>query len=275
MSARGGTGEAVAVDGIRLWVERSGDGAPLVMIPGLGAGNWLWWGSTDRLAGQFGLVMPELRGSARSDKPDEVYTIERFTHDVLAIMDHYGIARAHVLGASMGGFVAQALASAAPERVSRLVLVATSLGGARQVGPPGEVLARTIRPHGRTRRDRLNDGYELSFTPAYRASHGATLDAITDWRLTHPQPEWAYYRQLLAGWAYDGVPAASGIHTPTLICAGAADPVVPVENAYALRDRIRGARVQVFEGRHLFFLEHPRKFAHAVADFLGDGATPG
>lgn len=245
------------------------------MIPGLGAGNWLWWGSTDGLAGEFELVMPELRGSARSDKPDEVYTIERFTRDVLAVMDHYGIARAHVLGASMGGFVAQALASAAPERVSRLVLVATSLGGARQVGPRGEVMARTIRPHGRTRRERLNDGYELGFTPSYRASHGAALEAITDWRLTHPQPEWAYYRQLLAGWAYDGSAAASCIDAPTLICAGAADPVVPVANAYALRDRIRGARLLVFEGRHLFFLEHPRKFAHAVADFLGDGATPG
>jgi pimeloyl-ACP methyl ester carboxylesterase len=263
----------VAVDGVRLYVERAGEGPPLLLVPGLGAGNWLWDGWTDALAADFTLVMPELRGSARSDKPDEPYTIGRFTRDVIGVLDHYGITRTHVLGVSMGGFVAQTLAAEAPARVSRLVLVGTSLGGAHQLGPAGEVLARTIRPRGRTRRERFDDGYELGFTPSYRTTHRERLDALSEWRLEHPQPEWAYYRQVLAGWAYDGVRTTARITAPTLICAAESDPVVPHVNAIALRDHIRGARVQTFAGRHLFFIEDPAPITQAVAAFLhGDAA---
>jgi pimeloyl-ACP methyl ester carboxylesterase len=268
MPSRAIGGEQVAVNGVRLWVDRVGAGLPLLLIPGLGAGNWLWEGTTDGLARKFALVKPELRGSARSEKPDASYTIEQFAHDVLGVLDHYGIEQTHVLGASMGGFVAQCLAALAPERVRRLVLVATSLGGARQIGPPGEILARTIRPHGRTRRERIEDGYELGFTARYLEVHRDRLHAITEWRLTHAQPEWAYYRQVLAGWAYDGLAHAPRISSPTLICAGISDPVVPLANAHSLRDQIRNARVLEFEGRHLFFLEHPQRFANAVSAFL-------
>jgi pimeloyl-ACP methyl ester carboxylesterase len=268
MTAHSPSAEYVTLNGIRLCVERAGSGTPLVLIPGLGAGNWLWHGSADRLARHFSLVMPELRGSARSDKPDESYTIEQFAQDVLGVLDHYDIEHTHVLGASMGGFVAQCLAARAPARVRRLVLVATSLGGQRQIGPPGETLARTIRPRGRTRRERFEDGYDLGFTPRYRESNGDRLQQISDWRLAYPQPEWAYYRQVLAGWAYDGVALAESIVAPTLICAATADPVVPIANAHALRAQLRDARVAEFAGRHLFFLEHPTKFCQTVGDFL-------
>lgn len=273
MTARSRTGALVALNGIRLWVDRAGSGEPLVLIPGLGAGNWLWQDNTDRLAQHFTLIMPELRGSARSEKPDEQYTIDGFASDVLGVMDDAGIESAHVLGASMGGFVAQAIAARAPQRVRRLVLVATSLGGRHQVGPTGEVLARTIRPRGRSRRDRLEDGYELGFTARYRETHRARLDAISDWRLAHPQPEWAYYRQVLAGWSYDGAELAPRILAPTLICAGRQDPVIDPANALALRGHIPDARVEFFDGRHLFFLEHPVQFAAAVLAFLSASAN--
>ena len=268
MVLRNATGEHIAVNGVQLWVDRLGTDTPLVLIPGLGAGNWLWYSCAQSLARHFSLVMPELRGSARSDKPDESYTIEQFASDVLGVLDHYGIAQAHVLGASMGGFVAQYLAARVPQRVQRLVLVATSLGGMRQIGPAGETLARTIRPRGRTRRERFDDGYDLGFTPRYRAEHDEQLQKISEWRLAHPQPEWAYYRQVLAGWAFDGCAHAPRIAAPTLICAATTDPVVPVENAYALQQQIRDARVVEFAGRHLFFCEHPARFCGAVADFL-------
>jgi len=273
MITRARTGEHVLVGDVRLWVERTGEGPTLLLVPGLGAGNWLWHGWTDTLASRFALLMPELRGSARSDKPDETYTIEQFTRDVLGVLDYYELQEVMVLGASMGGFVAQCMAALWPERVSRLVLVSTSLGGLRQIGPAGEILARTIRPRGRTRRERFDDGYVLGFSPGYLEKHHERLDAISEWRLAHPQPEWAYYRQILAGWAYDALATAGRITAPTLICAGESDPVVPVANAHALRDCIRDSRVLTFEGRHLFFLEHPTRFSKAIAEFLGDGAA--
>lgn len=261
-------GEMLSVNGTRLFTETAGRGPPLLMIPGLGAGNWLWQRATGPLSRHFRLVMPELRGSGRSEKPDERYTIAGFAKDVIAIADHLEIERFHLLGVSMGGFVAQRIAAGWPDRVDRLVLVATAPGGQRQVGPTGDVLTRTIRPRGRTRRERLEDAYQLAFTDEFRASHPDLLERITAWRMEHAQPEFAYYRQLLAGNAYDAAADDARIRAPTLICGGAEDAVVPPENAERLAEAIDDATVVTFAGRHMFFLEHPRQFVRAVIEFL-------
>lgn len=256
------------VNGIRLWVEEAGAGPALLLVPGLGAGAWLWAGMRETLGRHFRLLMPELRGSGRSDQPDERYTVAGFADDLAALLDALGVDRAHVLGASLGGFVAQYLAAHWPERVDQLVLAATAVGGQNQIGPAGDVLARTIRPRGRSRRERLEDTYALGFTDAFRTTHPDRLDQITAWRMEHPQPEVAYYRQLLAGNAYDGAQTAPQIAAPTLICAGTDDAVVPLANAEALQALIPHARVEVFPGRHLFFFEEGAAFARTVIDFL-------
>ncbi|MFN3596523.1 MAG: alpha/beta fold hydrolase [Rubricoccaceae bacterium] len=266
-------GTFVCAGNVRLWVEREGSGPPLLLVPGLGSGTWLWARSRAALGARFSLVMPELRGSGRSDKPDERYSVAGFAEDLVAVLDAYGIARAHVLGASMGGFVAQYLAATRPDRVDRLVLVGTAVGGQNQIGPSGDVLARTVRPRGRTRRERLEDGYALSFSDAFRRGHPALLDFITAWRLAYPQPEAAYYRQLLGANAYDGARCTPRIAAPTLVCAGEEDPLVPRANAEVLAALLPDARVRVFPGRHLFFWEHADAFSEAVLEFLGDDST--
>jgi pimeloyl-ACP methyl ester carboxylesterase len=263
-----------ADDGVRICVERLGDGPPLLLVPGLGAGSWLWEGCATTLARHFTLVMPELRGGGRSDRPDRRYSVARFAADMEAVLDAFDIERCDLLGASLGGFVAQHLAATRPERVRRLVLVATSVGGDEQVGPRGEMLSRTIRPRGRTRRERLEDAYELGFSEAYRRERPDVPERITAWRMAHPQPEWAYYRQLMAGAAYEGAAHARAIRAPTLVCMGRDDSLVPLDNARVLQRHIAQARLQLFEGRHLFFLEHGDAFGASVLDFLRGDAEP-
>jgi pimeloyl-ACP methyl ester carboxylesterase len=263
----------IQVNGIRLYVERRGHGMPLLMIPGLSSGNWLWHRNVDGLARHFDLIMPELRGSGRSDKPDHYYSISLFTKDLIALLDHLSLERVHVLGVSMGGFIAQFLAASWPQRVEKLVIVSTSLGGEHQEGPSGEILSRLIRPHGRTRRERLEDSNKLNYTDEYLANNGEHLNHVTDWRCENPQPEFAYYRQLMAGAAYSAVNDAAMISAPTLICAGKDDPIVPAANAYRLRNKIAKAEVQIFEGKHLFFVEHCRKFNKTVVEFLTGGVV--
>jgi pimeloyl-ACP methyl ester carboxylesterase len=257
-----------AADGTRLWVERCGAGAPLVLVPGLGAGNWLWQGLLPRLARHCELIMPELRGSGRSDKPDARYSVEKFSSDILAVLDALGIQQCDLVGASLGGYVAQCFAACWPARVRKLVLVATSLGGSAQTGPAGDVLARLIRPHGRNRRERLEDAYALGFSDAFRRTHRDVLDRITDWRLAHPQPEFAYYRQLLAGNAWEGELLAPRIPAPALVCAGQDDPVVPLHDARALAAALRDATLVVVPGRHLFLIEHAAELAQSIASFF-------
>lgn len=170
----------------------------------------------------------------------------------------------------MGGLVAQYFAANWPERVKKIVLAATSLGGQSQIGPDGEVLSRMIRPRGRTKRERLEDSYSLNFTREYMTQHSQELERITEWRTQYPQPEFAYYRQLLAGNAYDGEVIAHKITSRTLIFAGEQDELVPLQDVYALKDKIPNARLVIFQGKHLFFFEHSRKFNNAVIEFLKD-----
>jgi pimeloyl-ACP methyl ester carboxylesterase len=269
-----GVNNFISVDGVRLFVERYGHGEPLVMIPGLGAGNWLWAKNTPALAKHFALIMPELRGSGRSDKPDQLYKVALFAADVKSVLDQFGISKAHVLGASLGGFVAQYFAATWPERVDKLILVSTSLGGQSQIGPDGEILSRVIRPRGKTRRERLENAYAFNFTEDFMRKHPEELEHITAWRTQYPQPEHIYYRQLLAGHAYDGAKFAEKIVAPTLICAGKVDPLVPVQNAAVLQRKIPQSTLLLFEGKHIFFFEQSQKFNQTVIEFIGASLPP-
>lgn len=255
-------------DGVKLFVEQAGSGPPLLMIPGLGAGNWLWWHSKDALAQRFSLIMPELRGSGRSDKPDQTYSVELFASDLFSVLQHLDVRQTHVLGVSMGGLVAQYFAATWPERVRKLILTSTTIGGPEQIGPDGDVLSRLVKPRGRTRKERLENAYDLNFTLEFMQQHRDELDRITEWRLSFPQPEYAYYRQLLAGHAFDGMRHAHEITAETLIMASVDDQVIPMGDVEKLRENLPRARLATFHGKHLFFFEQPEAFNKAVIRFL-------
>jgi pimeloyl-ACP methyl ester carboxylesterase len=106
-----------------------GRGAPLVLIQGVGIGRWGWEPVADRLARRFQVVTIDNRGIGDSDAPRGRASTRTLAEDVVAVLDHAGIPKAGILGTSLGGMVAQELALAHPERVDRLVLVATLPGG--------------------------------------------------------------------------------------------------------------------------------------------------
>ncbi len=260
-------------DGTQIFVEQQGSGEPLLLIPGLGAGTWLWAPIRDELARSFRIIMPELRGSGRSDKPDSRYSIELLARDMKSILEQCDISQAHLLGVSLGGFVAQSMATRWPEMVASLTLVSTTCGGADQVGPQGDILCRMIRPRGKTKKERLEDGYMLNFSRNFRDNHPEALQQITSWRTEHPQPEFAYYRQLLAGNAFDGLRKAKKIVAPTLICAGKDDPMVPPADVHMLHKKIAHAELHLFEGKHLFFFEQADKFVRTLKTFIEEKAA--
>ncbi len=258
------------INDIKLYVEIRGQGEPLLLIPGLGTGTWLWSKNIEVLSKHFELIMPELRGSGRSEKPDQRYSIALFAEDIKALIQKLQYRKVAILGVSMGGFIAQHYAANWPEHINSLILVGTSQGGNQQIGPTGEVLCRTIRPRGRSKRERLEDGYDLNFSKDFMSQHPEELEKITNRRTEFAQPEYAYYRQLLAGAAFDGQPCTPKIQAPTLICAAQNDPLVPIEDAYTLQKSIRGSQLEVFAGKHLFLYEHYEKFNRIIIDFLNE-----
>ncbi len=251
-----------------LFVETTGEGENLLLLPGMASGNWIWRQNVGALAQRFHLIMPEFRGSGRSDKPDEHYSIAQFSYDIAIVLQSLAISQTHILGLSMGGFVAQHLAAHSPHLVEKLVLVSTSLGGQCQHGPDGKVLSRLIRPHGKTRHDRFLDGFKLNFSPEFMLGNEKLLQEIIAWRMHRPQPEYAYYRQLLAGNAWNGYESACQIEAETLVCAAENDPIVPAENAKTIAAAIANSQVLLFPGYHLFFFEHARVFNETIMEFL-------
>ncbi len=185
-----------------------------------------------------------------------------YAQDAVAVLDAVGWATAAVLGVSFGGMVAQELALRFPERVSRLVLACTSSGGAGGASYPLHELEDLDRDA------RLRTGLGLSDT-----RYGA------DWQQANPEDAAALLelaaartgpsspRQLAARRLHDTYDRLAGITAPTLVAAGRHDGIAPVANSEVLAARIPGARLQVFEGGHLFMLQDPTAFG-AMADFL-------
>ena len=109
--------------------ERHGAGPPLLLIHGLGYARWGWEPVVEPLARSFDVILFDNRGIGESDAPAGPYTAAQMAGDALQVLDEAGVERAHVVGTSLGGMVAQELALAHPERVDKLVLACTTPGG--------------------------------------------------------------------------------------------------------------------------------------------------
>ena len=114
---------------IQIYYEEYGEGQALIMILGIGQDTVTWEFQISEFSKHFRLILLDNRDSGKSSSCSEIYTTETMARDILGLMDHLGIARAHLLGTSMGGMIAQQVALIAPERVIGLVLASTTSWG--------------------------------------------------------------------------------------------------------------------------------------------------
>ena len=121
------------VNGIKIYYEEQGTGEPLILINGLAFPMDLWFAQIRELSKDFRVIALDNRGIGRSDHPDEAYSIAMMASDAVGLLQSLGIAKAHVVGLSMGGFIAQEIALSYPEVVNRLILIATGIGGTRSL----------------------------------------------------------------------------------------------------------------------------------------------
>ncbi len=256
----------VQANGIRLYYEIHGQGPALILIEGLGVATWLWENQLPALAEHFTTLVYDNRGVGRSDKPPGPYSIEQMAEDLAGLMDGLEVARAHILGVSMGGFIAQEFALRYPQRVDKLVLAATSAGGPDHVPMAPEAVALFFATDSDPRR-LIRRKLSLAFTPAFLAS--ARVEHLIDLRLNDPQPPHAFLAQVAAGSAFNRSEEVKRIQAPTLILAASEDRVVPVANAHNLARKIPNSRLKIYEGLgHQFFVEAPEPFNREVIVFL-------
>ena len=258
---------AAKVNGIAIHYEITGEGEPLILIEGLGTAAWLWWKQVPELAKHYRVIAYDQRGVGRSDKPDEPYTIPMLADDLAGLMDVLKIKQAHVLGISLGGYVAQEFTLKYPERVERLILCSTSFGGIHAIPPtPDMIVALTTPVAGQSD---LRERVALSLSPAYAAAHPEDVDYMVAARLDNPQPAYAYSRQLMSAAAWTSEDRLGQILAPVVIMAGTADTIVPPENARLLATAIPHAEMRLLEGAgHLINVEQTDKFNKEVIEFL-------
>jgi 3-oxoadipate enol-lactonase len=249
----------------------NGDGPPLVLISGLGFGRWGWFKQVPAFSRHFRTITFDIRGERRLEDG-----VDDLVREVVSLLDHLGVKKAHVFGTSLGGFVGQKLALLRPDLVDRLVLVCTSYGGRGSESMSVQALWDMLgwgsfSPEGVVRR-----GLKTATSEAYRAKHEEEFEQLVSWRLADSPSDASYYEQARAGAGFDLSWDVGRITSPTLVIHGAEDRYVPVANAAALAGAIPGARLRVLENAgHLVFIERFADVNRAVVSFLKPAGTGG
>jgi 3-oxoadipate enol-lactonase len=218
---------------------------------------------------RFRLVLVDNRGSGRSAAAGS-FSVADMAGDALAVLDDAGIGAAHVLGASLGGMIAQEFAVRHPDRVSRLVLACTTPGWPFAYPMPLSSV-RLIAPASASRRDEaLRRHVENALSASTVADRPELVERIIDCQrsISARDPD-AWQAQAAAGGRYAGSFRQRHIRARTLMLHGTADRVVDPRNARLLAGRISRADLVTFPALgHLFFWEDPDAFAAAVTSFL-------
>ncbi|MBI2884405.1 MAG: alpha/beta fold hydrolase [Candidatus Methylomirabilis oxyfera] len=258
----------VRVGQIELFYEEDGHGEPIVWIHGLGIDHRVWGLQMPLFTQHFRCLAFDNRDAGQSDRSPNSYTIKIMADDAVRLMDALAIDKAHIVGLSMGGAVAQELAIAHPARVQRLVLVSTYTSSDRRGADvlnsfalmrarfSREEYARATSPWVFTYQDYLIPGF---------------VDLATARFMEDPYflPADVYARQVEAALSHFTEDRLSRIKAPTLIVAGDDDLLTPMRFARTLHEQIPGAKLVVIQGGgHALILTHAGEFNRLVLQFL-------
>ncbi len=257
----------VAINGVGLNYEDSGAGEPLLLLMGFGDGIAAWSAQIPAFAARHRTIALDHRGTGDSDSPEDGYTIEQFADDAIGLLDHLGVARAHVLGYSMGGRVAQDMAARHASRVGAIVLAAS----AAKANPlnvyslrAGAYLYRRFGPEAAAAFGPL-----ISFTHRYFEDHLGTLSDGLGAPSAHPMALHAYEGHVRAIEQHDSTPMLERITAPALILMGDQEWLNPAADAEIMLAGIADSRLHVLEGGgHGLLWEIPDSFNRAVLAFL-------
>jgi pimeloyl-ACP methyl ester carboxylesterase len=257
------------INGININYKVQGQGEPLIMIIGAGSDQSGWRYQIGSFKKYFRTITFDNRGAGKSDKPTGPYTMRMMADDTVGLMDHLRIEKAHVLGGSMGGMIAQELAINHPERVDKLVLAGTFAKRDGVSGFSSEV-------------DKAIEAYKASRDQAsQRRLFGVFMSSVFN--------KW-YYRvfipplmkiairffspkgvaeQFEAVLAHDAADRLGMIKASTLVITGTEDRAIRPVSSDVIASLVPNAKlVKVLGGGHNFPVEMKDEFNREVLDFL-------
>jgi len=260
------------VNGINVNYKVHGEGQPLVLIMGFGGPRWAWFFQTRAFKKYYKVVTFDNRGAlfGKTDKPSSPYTIKTMVDDTIGLIDHLGLDKAHILGYSMGGIIAQELVINYPERVRKLILAST-LSSTRQIA--SDMLERLGLGEDFSEGDVRSVDIEKALSSLVALAFNSRLYSMI---LAPIVPIYARLGVLkgLKGQveAIAGCDTLDRLHTieaPTLVIVGTEDKLVPPSGSEVMASRIPNAKlVKVEGGSHGYVMEMRGRFNKEVLDFL-------
>lgn len=255
------------VRGIEIVYDDVGEGVPIVMLHGFPFNRSMWREQIESLSGAWRVITPDLRGHGETSVVGEVATMEEMAEDVAALLDELNIARAVVVGLSMGGYVTLAFFRKFRERVRALVLADTRPQADTDDGR---------RAREETARRALDEGMGVVadsmlpklLAPSTRERSPEVVGRVRDMILgANPLGAAAALRGMAA--RRDQTDLLTEISVPTLIVVGTEDALTPPSDAEAMHAKIEGSRLVRIEGAgHVSNLEQPEEFNRVLGEFL-------
>ncbi len=264
----------VDLAGLRVYFERRGAGAPLLLIGGTGGDLRRPETRFDGpLARHFDLLTHDQRGMGQTGKPDQPYRMADYADDAARLMDCAGWDSAHVMGVSFGGMVAQELALRHPARIRKLVLCCTASGGAGGSSFAYHELPPMTREAMAALKVRLSDTrHDDAWALAHPAQYKTRLAlAAADPFADEPGHAGGAQRQIAARAGHDAWERLPSLACPTLVLGGRHDGIVTAQTVEKLAHRIPGAQLRLFEGGH-FFLHEDRAAYPAIIAVLAQAS---
>jgi 3-oxoadipate enol-lactonase len=253
-----------SLNGVEIYYEEQGQGEPVLLVPAS------WWpsdtwnvGVVRFLSGRFKTIAFDCRGTGRSSKPKDGYTVEQFAQDCIALLAHLGVSRCHAVGFALGGQIVQAMAIARPDLVATLTIAASGAGAKTLAGGP-----RSLSPD--TEREIRDIGFEryirnyiendtMAFTPEFYHEHPEVVAALADAVWSGQSTVEMFRRHEDARLTWDTLAKAVEVKVPSLILCGADDDVsrrgsTPVGTAKRLAELTPGCELFLIPNtKHMTF----------------------
>jgi len=261
-------------DGAEIYYEVHGDGSPLLFCSVTGLDHQAWkFHQVPEFCRDHKVILFDYRGTGKSSKAVQKYSIKMFTDDAAALLDHLDVERAIVCGHSMGGVVAQLLALDYPRKVKQLILASS---GTSHPGAHGIPLAMC--------RDMVRQGFdgyirehtiETGWTKEFVAKNPALIEEFLRVRMSGIAPLENYLHFVLARQEHDHAERLKDIKVPTLVLVGDDENHGATDNthfaaAHQLANAIPGAKLVVLAGEgHHYLATHPAAAHKAIREFIG------
>ena len=254
---------------ISIYYEVYGKGVPLLLIGGLGSDSASWFAVVNDFSKYFQTIVFDNRGCGRSDSPNEAYSVSSMAEDTIKLLDFLKINKTHIIGHSMGGYIAQELAIKYPERVDKLILASSAPISSKRNNIFFKDIYNQIEREGRCEHLIRRWTFWL-FTPKlFEDSKFMDMFITNSMKYPYSQKPEGFKNQVEAIISFDARDKIKNIKAKTLILEGKYDILITPEEAEILAQSIRGSTYQLLDGvAHCIQIENPKLFTDTALRFL-------